>query len=83
MTELELYKFITKYNVEYHRYEDKIYMMIDIYIIDEFNNLFEATIFDEEGISCIMKDGYFTFEMTDICEYYGLNIGNIFINKEY
>ena len=82
MTELKLYKFITENNIEYHWYDNEIYMFVNIYLIEEFNKLFTSDIFDDGGIPCTMKNGYFGFKMIDICEYYNIEPENIFINKE-
>jgi hypothetical protein len=36
------------------------------------------SVFDDEGIQCVLKDGYFVIPMRNICEYYGINIKEIF-----
>lgn len=83
MTELELYKFITDNDVEYHCYsESKIFAMINLCDIEEFNKLLGNSILDDEGLECIMKDGYFCFEMGYICEYFGIDSENIFFAKD-
>jgi len=83
MTELELYKFINDNNVEYHcNNENEIFAFVHILDIKDFNELLGESIMDEEGIMCTMKYGYFCFEMVEICEYFGIEPKNIFINED-
>jgi hypothetical protein len=80
MNGVDLLKFISKNDIEYHWSFDKkeIYLFVNITDIQEWNDLLGASIFDDEGLSCVMKDGYFAFEMVDICEYYGIDYQEIF-----
>lgn len=87
MTELELYKFINDNGIEYHYYNcydknKKIMMFVNIYDIDEFNKLLGKRIMEEEGINCVMKYGYFCFEMIEICEYFDIVPENVFTKKD-
>lgn len=86
MTELELYKFITNNAIEYHYHDydkcKKIIMFVNNYDIDEFNKLLGENIMDEEGINCVMKHGYFCFEMIEICEYFDIIPENVFTKKD-
>lgn len=80
MTALELYKFVSKNNVEYHYQSDgDVYMFVDNYLIAEWNNLISpSTLFDEDGIKCTMKDGYFAFEMKEICDHFDIELKDVF-----
>jgi hypothetical protein len=49
-----------------------------IYQISGFVDLLTPSVFDDEGIQCVLKDGYFVIPMRNICEYYGINIKEIF-----
>ena len=82
MTELALYSFIYDNGIEYHWTND-LDVIIFVYIrdLDEWKDILGSHIFDEEGIRCTMKDGYFCFEMKDICEHFDIELSNIF-NKE-
>ena len=82
MTELDLYKFVAESNIEYHWYDDKVRMFVPIYLIEEFNDLFDVNDFDDDNIECTMKQGYFGFDMTEICDYHGFDIEKIFTDKE-
>jgi hypothetical protein len=70
VSELDLYKFITDNNVEYHWNHDntECWMMPSIYLIEDFNKLLPKCLYDEDGVSSVMKDNYFCFEMVNICE---------------
>lgn len=82
MTELDLYKFVHDNNCEYHWYDDNVILFVTILWIDEFNKLFDYSFFDDEGQECIMKKDYFCFWMQDICDYYDIEMSNIFTNKD-
>lgn len=83
MTSLDLQNFIQGHSIEYHWTHDKsdVYICLDFDKIDAFYDLLSICIFDDEGIECQMKNGYFVFSMTDICEYYGLNVNEIFTEQ--
>jgi len=86
MTELELYKFIKDNNIEYHYHvkandEKEIVVFVDINDIKEFNKLLRSSIFEDEGLDCVMKDGYFCFEMVNICEHFDIYPQNVFEEK--
>lgn len=82
MTELDLYKFIENNSIEYHHYKNEgkedVIIFINYDKIQDFSNLLGNEIFDEEGIDCTMKDGYFCFWMNEICDYHDVEIGNVF-----
>ena len=81
MTELELYKFVIENEIEYHWYDKKCIMFVDVLEIGEFINLLGDGIMEEEGIECRMKKAYFCFDATEICDYFGINADNIFTDK--
>lgn len=79
MTALDLYKFVSKNKIEYHYQHDcDVYLFINNNLIPEWYKLLPATIFDEDGIRCIMKDGYFAFEMKGICDYFDIELKDVF-----
>jgi len=83
MTELELYKFVTKNNIEfnsvYDSYSDHIvWMFIPFHLLDDFNKLLGVNITDDEGIDVVFKNGYLCFELNYICSYYDIDYKNIF-----
>ena len=85
MTELELYQFINDNNIEWHHQDNDGILDVIFYPhyhqIDDFRKLLSAGLFNDIGIKCKMKDGYFVFWAKDICDYYGINIDKVFIDK--
>lgn len=82
MTAIELYKFVSDNKLEYHYNnhdgEEDVILFIPNYFLDDFNKVLPESIFDSEGLECIMKDGYFCFWMDDICGYSGIELSEIF-----
>lgn len=78
MKTIDLYKFITKNGIEYHWHDGDVILMINNYLLDEWNKLLGIHILDDNGLECVMKDGYFCFQMKEICEYYDIELLDIF-----
>lgn len=82
MTELELYKFIEDNNIEWHRDDNKgeedVIIFPNFSQIEYFRKILSPCLFDD-GVECIMKDGYFAFWMKDICDYYGVEFEKVFV----
>ena len=80
MTELELYMFITDNKLEYHWVKDNtdVILFVEIRHIEDFNEMLRYHAMYESDIECHMKYKYFCFYMNDICEYFGIEIKNIF-----
>lgn len=82
---IKLYKFVTDNNIEYHKggyLTTDIYMFVPIYLIAEFNKILGAKVFDEEGITCVMKENYFVFEMFEICENLDIDPEEVFTKQD-
>jgi hypothetical protein len=84
MTELELYKYINDNNIEWHWQEndgvDDVLIMPKCFELLQFSDLVKS-ITNEDGYVCILKDGYVCIWMQDICDYYGIEITNVFKDK--
>ena len=81
MNALDLYKFVNDNKIEYHKSmsdENEIYLFVNNRLIDKFNKLLGLSIIDDGGLNCVMKDGYIAFEMKYICEYYDIEITEVF-----
>jgi len=80
MAAIALYKFISEHSLEWHWFGEEVTLFVENYLIGDFHKLFSKnnSIFNEEGIQCNMRDGHFAFEMVGICEYYGLDVAEIF-----
>ena len=82
MTAIQLYKFVTESKKEYHKQPDgDVFLFVDVSDIEAFNKMIDASITDDGGIECIMKKGYFVFEMAYICEYYGIALSDVFTEE--
>ena len=78
MTTLDLYKFITSKQIEYHSDEDDIIIFVNLYDLQEWNDLLGTRILDEDGIECVLKFGYVCFELKHICEYFDIELTEVF-----
>lgn len=81
-TAIELYKFVKDnrldYNIFDHEGQKDVLLFVNVIDIKDFMDLLGNSIFDEDGISCTMKKNYFCFWMKDICDYYGIELSEIF-----
>lgn len=81
MKVLDLYKFVHDNEIEHHKDnqdESEVILFIDIHLLDRWNNLLGVSILDEDGVECVMKHGYFCFRMKEICEWYDIDIEEVF-----
>lgn len=85
MTELELYRYINDNYIEWHYHDndgvEDVLIFPFIFQMDVFAKLVSSAT-DDEGIECRLKDGYFCIWMRDICEYYGIEMNNVFKKEE-
>lgn len=82
MTELTLYKYINDNNIEWRwdfneRQEYDVLILPQVYDIKELVELMKGNSIDM-GTDCKLLDGYFAFWMQDICDYYNIEIENVF-----
>jgi len=83
MTELELYEFIQENDIEYHSFTDE-YNQKDFLIFLRFSELKDFTkilgynFLEEEGYDIVLKQDYVCIAMRDICEYFDIDMKNIF-----
>lgn len=85
MTGLELYKFISDNKIEWHRLNNNgaedVVILPSFSQMDAFSQILSPCMFDDEGIQCNLKHGYLAIWMRDICEYYGIEMNNVFKGK--
>lgn len=86
MEAIELYKFIEETESEYHwggyAPNREVYLLIDCEYIARFNALFPSHSVDDGGIECVMKEGYFGFEMVAICENNDIDPKEVFTKED-
>lgn len=82
MSELELHKYITANAIEWHWADNNetpdVLIFPRVYELTWFVLLLSHSHFDDGGIPCNLMDGYVAIWMNDICDYYGINIENVF-----
>lgn len=82
MKALDLYKYIKDNDIEYrwenNNNERDVIIFPRMFEIEELNKLLPIYLYDDEGIECIMKEGYFAIWMFDICERCDIELKEIF-----
>lgn len=81
MKAIDLFKFVSDNEVEYHWHDKDVILMPDFAQTKELNKLLSPSIFDDDGIACTMRDGYFCIYMECVCSYYGIELIDVFPNK--
>ncbi len=81
MTELQLFKWITDNNIEWHWQEndgdDDVICCVDAHQLEGFFELFDRQFFDDV-FQCILKYRYIAIWMNDICDYHGIELEAVF-----
>jgi hypothetical protein len=83
MTAIQLYKFVSDNDIEWHYIGDsdvprEVFILIPTHKVAIFSNLLKSYDFSDGGIECTLMDGYFAFLMKDLCEYFGIELSEIF-----
>jgi len=87
MTAIDLYKFYKNHSLEYHwnhnnlsesGYDNDVILFVDIWCVEEFMKLLKSSKMTDTGFVCRMKDRYFCFWMAEICEYFDIDLTNVF-----
>lgn len=82
MNGLVLYKFINDNNIEWHWCtkdgQDDVWICLYYHQLEDFRKILTLGLFDDEGMEIIMKDDYLVITMNYICEYYDIEITDIF-----
>ena len=85
MTELELYKFINDNSIEWHRQDNEgtpdILIFPYVFQLEDFCKLIKDYDTDDGGLIIRLRslNGYVAIWMGELCEYYGINMDNVFI----
>lgn len=90
MTEFQLSKFISDYNIEWHWSHhidgEHLVLFIPPYQLADFCDMLGQSIFDDEGLPCdqrLLSDGFVGLaEFENVCEYYGIQAEVIFPKDE-
>ena len=87
MTALELYRFVVENKLEYNRFENdngevEVLLFIEFYNLKYFAEMLGPGAFDDEGIPCTMKDGYVCVEMSLVCDWFDIDIDEVFKEEQ-
>ena len=90
MTSEQLTTWIIRNSIEFHVHlndfnEEDVIIFIDYYDIRGWFKLlggYDSSIFDEGGLECAMKKGYFAFWLSPILDYWGLDLIDWFKKNE-
>ena len=77
MTELQLYKWVQEIEAHYNHDFTELWACINGLELQEFWKITSPTLFDDEGLECVMKDGYICIDLVVVANYYGIDIENI------
>ncbi|GAG32900.1 unnamed protein product [marine sediment metagenome] len=81
----DLKQFIEKYNIEWNYADNEgiedIVIFIYTFQIDRFIKIFTSDLFDDGGRDFTCTGQYFSILMKDICDYYGIELNEVF-NKD-
>jgi len=78
MKELDLYKFINKNDIEFHWEKDEVIIFIPFDLLTEFTNMIGYAYFHNTIQHCVMKDNYICIHMSNISEYFNINMKDVF-----
>ena len=59
-------------------WEWKVYMFPYIWQLQDFIDMCSATLFDDEGLECVLKQDYICIDLLPIMGHYGIEPTNIF-----
>ena len=85
MSTFNLFEFVYDNALEYHwhhelkaNYPDDVILFVDIHSIGDFMKILKSGRMVEDGFECRMKNKYFCFWMAEICEYFDVDINEVF-----
>lgn len=79
MTESDLIYFIRVNNaIEYKWIDDNVIVFIDHYLIKEFMDLLGDIYLTNGETNCVLKHGYISLWMKDICECFDIDMEKVF-----
>jgi hypothetical protein len=85
MTELQLFRYIHENNIEWHRQDNDgtpdILIFPYVFQLEDFCKLVKGYNIDDGGLIIRLMNGYVAIWMGELCEYYGINMDNVFIGE--
>lgn len=81
MTAIDLHKYINENNIEWHwasnEGTDDVLIFPYTFQLEEFGKLIKASVADDP-LMIALRDGYIGIWMLELCEYYGIDINEVF-----
>lgn len=77
MTELQLYKFVKNNQLEYNHVDGDVILFVDFDSLKEFGELVKSFVSDG-GLDVTLKQDYVGVHMSDLCDYYGVDLLAVF-----
>lgn len=84
MTALQLHKFIEDNGIEWRwetneSGEDDVIIFPYSFQMHDFNEIMKGSgVLDDGGVICYMRNGYFALFIKDICDYFGIDMEEVF-----
>lgn len=78
MKAIDLNKFFRENDCEYRWDGEDVILFVDLWCIKQFNSLLPSNFFDDEGVKCTMKKGYFAFSMEKFANYFDFELKDVF-----
>ena len=84
MKATELLRYILKTELEWRWENDDVIVWVPFYELQDFYNIVKGSggVFDDGGVECTMVNGYIAFEMKCFCDYYGVEMEEVFPKME-
>lgn len=84
MKATELLRYILKTELEWRWENDDVIVWVPFYELQDFHELVKGNggVFDDGGIECHMVNNYIAIEMKCFCDYYGIELEDVFPKKE-
>ncbi len=77
MTDLELYKFVTKNKLEWHYADGEVILFLPFYLLAEFATA-TLSFWEDDPRRVVMRPDSIALDMGEVCDHYGLNMEEIF-----
>lgn len=81
------HRFFTEEKIEWHVHENEqgkedVLLLPFYFEMEDLAKLLGTGIFDDDGITCHWKGNYIGVWMTEVCEYFGIDVWEVFKKEE-
>ncbi len=79
----EVQDWIAEHNIEWHAFDEDVWIMPTRYQINDFFDQFQGNQLTDSNIECIIKEGYICIPMKQILDYHEIELHEVFdLNEE-